>query len=157
MSQIMIIYFPPLETEVDVPQPPDHVLLPKQYFIILGVENRCQYIRTTVSEIERYMGIHMIGTIVRMPSYRMYWSEGTRYAPVVDSMSRNRFDTLRAFIHVNDNTHLPDGNDHNHDKLFKFCPFVDSVRENMKKVSPDDRVSIDEMIIPFNYGVAPVN
>lgn len=24
-------YFPPLETEVNVPQPPDHVLLPEQY------------------------------------------------------------------------------------------------------------------------------
>lgn len=84
-----------------------------------------------------------------MPSYRMYSSEGTRYAPVVDSMPRNRFESLRAFIHVNDNTHLPDGNDPNHDKLFKVCPFVDSVRENMKKVPPDDKVSIDEMIIPF--------
>lgn len=64
-------------------------------------------------------------------------------------MPRNRFDTSRAFIHVNDNTHLPDGNDPNHDKLFKVRPFVDSVRENMK-VPPDDKVSIvDEMIIPF--------
>lgn len=84
-----------------------------------------------------------------MPVYRMYWSEGTRYAPVTDSMPRNRFDTLRAFIHVNDNTHLHDGNDPNHDKLFKVRPFVDSVRENMKKVPLDDKVSIDEMIIPF--------
>lgn len=91
MSQIMIIFHPwALETEVDVPQPPDHVLLPKQYFImfvdrdIIGnlvyqtnlysVQKTGVSIRTTVSEIERYIGIHMIVTIVKMPTYRIYWS-----------------------------------------------------------------------------------
>lgn len=56
-----------------------------------------------------------------MPFYRMYWSEGTRYAPVADAMPRNRFDTLRAFIHVNDNTHLPDVNDPNMISYLKFA------------------------------------
>lgn len=75
-------YFPPLESEVDVPQPPDHVLLPKQYFFIFvdrdiignvvyqnnlySVQKTGVSIRTTVSEIERFIGIHMIGTIEQL-------------------------------------------------------------------------------------------
>lgn len=74
-------YFPPLETEVNVPQPPDNVLLPKQYFNMFvdrdiienwlyqtnlySVQKRGVSIRTTVSEIERYKGLHMIGKLLR--------------------------------------------------------------------------------------------
>lgn len=64
-------------------------------------------------------------------------------------MSQNRFETIRAYIHVNDNTNLPDGNDPAHDKLFKIRPLIDAVRDNMKKVPLDSKVSIDELIIPF--------
>ncbi|XP_054259863.1 piggyBac transposable element-derived protein 3-like [Macrosteles quadrilineatus] len=99
--------------------------------------------------MEQYLGIHMISSIVKMPSYRMYWGEGTRYAPIAEAMSRNRFETIRAYIHVNDNTNLPDGNDPAHDKLFKIRPLIDAVRDNMKKVPLDSKVSIDELIIPF--------
>ncbi|KAG1924718.1 hypothetical protein F2P79_025976 [Pimephales promelas] len=48
----------------------------------------------------------MLMTVVRMPSYRMYWQTATRYDPIATVMGRKRFDNLRTYIHMNDNTNV---------------------------------------------------
>lgn len=68
-----------------------------------------------------------------MPSYRMFWAEQTRFSTVSDAMSRNRFDNLRSNIHFNDNSKMRSREHPNHDKLFKVRPFINAIRENMKK------------------------
>lgn len=47
----------------------------------------------------------MSGT-VRMPSCKMYWQQSTRFAPTADTMSRNLFDKLRNYMHLNDNSKM---------------------------------------------------
>lgn len=76
--------FPQLEADIDMQTPRDHVLLPREYFsmfidddIILNLveqtnlysmQKRGNSIGVSRSEME-----HMISSIVKMPSYRMYW------------------------------------------------------------------------------------
>lgn len=88
-------------------------------------------------------------SVVRMPSYRLYWADNTRFAPIADVMSRNRFDTLRSYFHINDNTNILEINHVNHDKLFKVRPFIDSVKQNMRKIETDEKCAVDELIVPF--------
>jgi hypothetical protein len=61
-------------------------------------------INTDASEISRFFGILYHMCIVKMPQYRMYWSAKTRYPPVADVMTRDRFEVIRRWLHFNDNT-----------------------------------------------------
>lgn len=92
----------------------------------------------------------MISGIIQMPSYRMFWGSTTRYLLVADVMSRNRFDSIRTYIHINnDNSNAPNANDRNHGKQFKVRPLIEKLRENFKKIEVEKRSSVDEMVIPF--------
>ena len=61
-------------------------------------------LKPTAHEIDQFIGMHIIMTVVWMASYRMYWQEITHYESVAGVMGRKRFDQLRTYIHMNDNT-----------------------------------------------------
>lgn len=84
--------------------------------------------------MEQYIGIHFYMSIVKMPSYRMFWSRQTTFTMVSDTMSRNRFDKLRTYFHLNNNDNILPRDNVNHDKLFKVRPFIEAVRNNFKKI-----------------------
>lgn len=42
---------------------------------------------TNVGEIEIFTGMHVLMSVVKMPSYRLYWAKATRYEPVASVMS----------------------------------------------------------------------
>ncbi|KAJ8927228.1 hypothetical protein NQ314_020350 [Rhamnusium bicolor] len=84
-----------------------------------------------------------------MPSYHMYWGEATRYSPIADTMSRNRFDKLRNFLHLNDNSKMNPHNDPKYNKLFKVRSIIDSVRANFATIEAEEHNCVDEIIIPF--------
>lgn len=66
---------------------------------LYSVQKRCSSVNPNKEEIEQFLGIHILSGIVHVPSYKMYWSDATRYEPIADIMSRNRFDTLKSFLH----------------------------------------------------------
>ncbi|XP_049770517.1 piggyBac transposable element-derived protein 2-like [Schistocerca cancellata] len=116
--------------------PPGDELTPLQYFRIMCSDDIIQNLveqsnlyctqktgaslDTNVREIEKYLGINILAGVVKMPSYRMYWAEATRFSSIADSMPRNRFDKLRKYLHVNDNTKMKQREDPDYDKLFKY-------------------------------------
>ncbi|XP_012561438.1 piggyBac transposable element-derived protein 2-like [Hydra vulgaris] len=77
----------------------------------------------------------------------MYWAKETRYAPIADAMSRNRYKQLRHFLHANDNTNKDDVANKNN-KLFKVQPILDGARKNCILIEHEEKQSIDEQIIP---------
>ncbi|XP_049786255.1 piggyBac transposable element-derived protein 2-like [Schistocerca cancellata] len=104
---------------------------------------------TNVREIEKYIGINILAGVVKMRSYRMYSAEASRFSPIADSMPRNRFDKLRNYLHVNDNTKMKQREGPDYDKLFKVRPFVDKIKQGFSIIEPDEYNSVDELIIPF--------
>ena len=42
-------------------------------------------------------------SFVQLPAYRMYWSKETRYPPVADVMSINRYKLLSEYLHASNN------------------------------------------------------
>ncbi|XP_049952377.1 uncharacterized protein LOC126466866 [Schistocerca serialis cubense] len=105
---------------------------------------------TNVREIEKYIGINILAGVVKIPSYRTYWAEATRFSPIADSTPRNRFDNPRNYLHVNDNTKMKQREDPDYDKLFKVRPFVDKIKQCFSIIEPEEYHSVDELIIPFN-------
>ena len=58
---------------------------------------------TNKNELKQYLGIQIYKSMTVLPACIMYWSEKTRYAPISDAMSINRYKKLRQFIHVAEN------------------------------------------------------
>ncbi|XP_042610676.1 piggyBac transposable element-derived protein 3-like, partial [Cyprinus carpio] len=84
-----------------------------------------------------------------MPSYRMYWQTATRYDPIATVMGHKRFDNLRTYIHMNDNTNVKQKGESAYNPLFKVRPVLEKVHANCLKVEPEENHSIDEQMIPF--------
>ena len=100
---------------------------------------------TTTEEIEKFIGMHMKMGVMRLPSYKMYWSQQMRYPAIADIMPLKRYVKLRSSLHfVDNNPHQPGVSS----KLFSIQPVIDHVREQFRKVSPEECHSVDEQIIP---------
>jgi len=106
-------------------------------------------LNTNKNEMEQLPGIHTMAGIVNMPSYRMYWADSTRFDQIADVMSRNRFETMRNYFHINDNNTMKARDDPDYDKLFKLWPFVDSIKSSFREIEVEEYNSVDELISPF--------
>ncbi|XP_062538282.1 piggyBac transposable element-derived protein 3-like [Armigeres subalbatus] len=149
-----------------LPVPPAKAVTPYQYFkrfftdaIIQNITEQTNLyseqklgdgnsIDVTKHEIEQFLGILVLMGIHKVPSYRMNWATATRYAPIADVMTRNRFEQIKNMLHFNDNTQLKKRNEPGYDKLFKVRPFIDAIRLNFLDVDPLPDQSIDEIMIP---------
>lgn len=45
---------------------------------------------------------------MKLPGVRYYWESKTRYSPVADTLTRNRFQKLLTVLHFVDNFSVPD-------------------------------------------------
>ena len=96
---------------------------------IYSVQQNGTSVNTTKDEIEKFIGVLMTMSCIKLPTQRMYCSERFRIPSIADFMSLKRFAKLKRCIHFNDNhdpkrlpsTHI------DHDKLFKVRPMIDSV------------------------------
>ncbi|XP_065319094.1 piggyBac transposable element-derived protein 3-like [Gordionus sp. m RMFG-2023] len=84
-----------------------------------------------------------------MPSIRQYWSVETSIPQIAETMSRNRFLLIRKFFHVNNNKDMVAREDKGYNKLFKIQPFIFQLKQNFKKIKLEEKLAIDEFIIPF--------
>jgi len=65
-------------------------------------------------------------------------------------MSRKEFEDHGRYIHFNENVRLVTSRkDPEYDPLYKIRPLLDSLRNQCLLVSPEQRQSVDEQIIPF--------
>ena len=65
---------------------------------LYSVEKTGESIRTTKEEMEKFIEVQMLMSIVKLPKYEMYWSLETRVEQVT-----SRYKKLREFLHVVDN------------------------------------------------------
>ena len=98
----------------------------------------------TVPELERFIGITFYMAIYGLPRTRMYWQRETYVQQVGTSMSRNRWEQIKGKLHFNDNV-LND----NTDKLYKLRPFINAILSNFYKIPVDEKICVDEQMIPF--------
>ena len=103
-------------------------------------------IKTNKDEIEKLLAVQMLMSIVKMPRYKMYWSEATRHEPVSSTLTLKRYKKLREFLHVVDNAEN-DKPENKEDKYFKVKPLLEATRANCQKVEEEVNISTDEQII----------
>ena len=102
----------------------------------------------THDEMRKFLGIVLFSGYHGVPSERDYWSsQPDLNVPFIsDSMTINKFLTLKSFIHLADNDHLQQGN-----KMAKVQPMYDKLNVNLKKFGFfHQKLSIDESMLPYH-------
>ena len=103
-----------------------------------------------ISELEQWLGLCIYFSISKLPSARLHWSIhlGPLREFASSIMSRNRWEEIKANLHLVDNNTLP-ADSTNRDKLFKVRPMVDHLKTEFKKIPMNQHVCIDEQMVPF--------
>ena len=83
-------------------------------------------VNLTQSELEHFIGILFLMSIVKMPSTYDYWDQHLQHQNISNVMSVRRFETIKRFLHCNDNRSIPIDCT---DKLYKIRPVTDTLRE----------------------------
>ena len=94
--------------------------------------------------------VYLMG-LVDLPARRDYWSEDSvfRQQVVASTMSRNRFEAIRAHLHVVNNNAIDD-DARQADKLWKVRPLLDMVEERSQTLyTPRRELALDEMMVGF--------
>lgn len=108
--------------------------------------NKPAYI--TKEEMEQFIGIVIFMSIVKLPATRMYWNNSIGQHQVYETMTCNRWETIKRFLHFNDNTtFIPFGHD-GYDKLHKIRPLVEHIRQRLTQVPKEEFLAVDEQMIP---------
>ena len=104
-------------------------------------------LQSTAHELETFTGMYFHMGLVKMQAVGCFWETDTRYAPVADMMSRNRFQKLALYLHIKDNLLVTDSE--KQDRAWKIRPLLNSLNANFATVSPEENHSINEIMVAF--------
>ena len=157
--------FPETSFKGEFSLPPIDMPTPLQYFKLFLNDDCMEYIseqtnlyalskdgkiiNTTANEIEQFIGILLFTGIFPCRAYPMYWCNFSRFSPIADVMSRNRFQTILLYVHFNDNAEIKPRDHPDYDPLFKVSPLLKRLRNAMSHIEPEEGHSVDEQMIPF--------
>lgn len=151
----------------NLPSPPtDKELEPIDYFLdmfgkdsiaLLSEQSNLYSVQTnpnkplsvSENEMEHFIGVLIMTGIYSFPQQRFFWMDATRVASISSVMSRDRFLQIKKYLHAVDNSVQPDRNDPNFDRAYKVRPLLDIVKQNFRRIPKEEKLSVDEQIIPF--------
>ena len=105
--------------------------------------------RVSHDEMLSFIGIHLFSGYHILPRQRMYWekSDDVHVSLVSNTMTRDRFEKIKKFLHMADNNHI-----NMTDKFAKIRPFLDKINNNLKQFGYFTKnLSADEQMLPY-YG-----
>ena len=100
----------------------------------------------TCEELEQFIGILFVMSIVKIPSTCDYWDKNMRYDKIADILPIKRFEQIKRFLHLSDNMQIPKDCP---DTLFKIRTLIDAFKERFQMIAPIEDLCIDEQIVPF--------
>lgn len=107
---------------------------------LYSVQKSSVSVCTSVEEKEKFVSIHIMKGIIKVPQVHLYWQEYLNIPYISDVMSRNRFLKPLNNLHLNNNTNMTHRGSPDHDILFKVRPLVDALR---RKVQPEEYNNVE--------------
>lgn len=107
---------------------------------------------TSAVEIRAFLGMHVYMSIVKLPSYKMYWSTDSYYGDfkIKNIMTRTRFEKILEYFHANDSLLNPKKGEVGHDKLHHVRKLLDALSETfISSYNPHKECSVDEALVAF--------
>ncbi|XP_071201716.1 piggyBac transposable element-derived protein 2-like isoform X4 [Salvelinus alpinus] len=102
-------------------------------------------INTNFGEIEDFLSMLLYMGVFDFPTFVDYWHSDSRFPPVADAMSVRRFQSLRRFLHFNDNMQ----NNHSPDRFYKIRPLFNMLRQQCLLIQPTNRQSLAEVMVAY--------
>ncbi|XP_036346069.1 piggyBac transposable element-derived protein 3-like [Rhagoletis pomonella] len=100
----------------------------------------------TADEIRVLIAQHIMMSCFKLPRVRMYYDRRWNLTFFSNSMTSNRFFSLRNRLHLTDISARPSGCK---DRLFKVRPIIEQVRHRLQELPLEENLCVDEQIIPF--------
>lgn len=116
-------------------------------------QNNAHNFKTSIDEIRNFFGILFFSGYHKLPRERLYWSNDDDLGIdiVTSCMSRNRFEELKKFFHLADNSNARTTSD----KLFKIRPVMEILNEKFCQFGIfSEKLSVDESMVKY-YGRHP--
>ena len=110
------------------------------------------WVPTTRNEMRAYFAINIMMGIKQLPRIWCYWSTNPALncAWVSSVMPQTRFLKLSQYLHLRDNTGMPQHGEENFDRLYKLRPILDELPGRFRDVyRPRCELSVDEGMIGF--------
>ena len=104
------------------------------------------------AELQVFVAHLLVMGVIKKPELESYWSSrGVCQTPFFGRwMSRNRFTSILANLHLTDDSHNPPFGTLGHDALAKLRPFITMCEENFKfAYKPTHDLSMDESCCPW--------
>lgn len=111
-----------------------------------------KWYETNVTEMQAFFGLQIFFRIHVLPETSLYWSKNPALSVlfVRRVMTRDRFDKLNQYLHLNNNENFVPHRQPNHNKLFKVCPFLEAVVKNFhEEYRLKQNLSVDEAMVGF--------
>lgn len=102
----------------------------------------------TIEELEQFVGIVLYMSLVKLPAARKYWETGTAQQEVYETMTCNRWDAIKKYLHFNDNSNFKPRGSEGYDKLYKIRPLLDKIKDRLALIPKEEYLAVDEQIIP---------
>lgn len=83
-------------------------------------------------------------SLIHVPNSRNYWNEILGNRIIIETMSVNQFESIRKYLHFNDNDTAVQFNDISRDRLHRLRPILDSINERFALVSLKESLVIDK-------------
>nr|CAH7718955.1 unnamed protein product [Callosobruchus chinensis]CAI5818917.1 unnamed protein product [Callosobruchus analis]CAH7726829.1 unnamed protein product [Callosobruchus chinensis]CAH7733976.1 unnamed protein product [Callosobruchus chinensis]CAH7741215.1 unnamed protein product [Callosobruchus chinensis] len=105
-----------------------------------------------LDELKAFLGIIIYMGFHYLPGYKLYWStdENFHCERIARIMTQKRFLKILRFLHLTDNSSMPDRQCSNYDRLYKVRPLLDYLGDAFKQnFGPSQFISIDESMVGF--------
>lgn len=110
-------------------------------------------LRLTIEELKTFLGITVLMACINYPPIKMYRNHKYAMAIITEAMSRDRYIHLRNSIKIVFDLDITPEMRQN-DKLWKVRPLINRVLLGCYAQEREQKISIDEMIIPFTGSCA---
>lgn len=118
-----------------------------------AIEKFGKPLRLSIEECKTYVGITLLMSCINYPQLKMYWNRKYAIPTITEAMSRDRYlqlrNSLKLVFDIDVTTEMKQK-----DKLWKVRPILDRVLRGCHAQNREQKISIDEMIIPFTGACA---
>lgn len=96
-------------------------------------------------DIRKFVGILLYMSVYRYPNVRSYWGKHS-FEPIRQAMPMLRFESIRRYLHYNDNSVAVERGNPGYDPLHKVRPLVKHFNGRFLSVPMPSRLCIDEQM-----------
>ncbi|KAH8025244.1 hypothetical protein HPB51_005440 [Rhipicephalus microplus] len=125
----------------------DHIV--EQSNVFATQKNPKKGLASSRDKLDQFLGTVTFMSICRLPRSRLYWAAESRVPTVADTMSRDRWEAIKANLHFNNNDDMPPPNDPHKDRLFKVRPVIDFLLPKFQGIPKTQALCVDEQMVPF--------